>query len=300
MDIGLIGLGRMGGNIAIRLSRDGHRVVGFDQDPSAVKASIDLGIDGVSSIQDLIVNIPRPRVLWVMLPAGDPTEEVVQDLIPMLSSGDILVDGGNCHYLDSMRRASLAKVNGVEYMDVGISGGIKGLSRGYSVMVGGSNDAFDSIEPILRSLAAEGTAYGWIGPSGSGHYAKMVHNGIEYGLMQAYAEGFELLFSKKEFDIDLGALSGIWQHGSVISSTLLDFINEVLDQDSGLDNIVGYVEDTGGGRWTVSESIAMNVPIPVITAALQQRFRSRLENSYGDRLQAALRHAFGGHSVITN
>lgn len=300
MRIGLIGLGRMGGNIATRLVTDGHGIVAFDQDISAVNASIENGSDGVSSVHELVVSVDRPRVIWVMLPAGDITEGVIHDLIPLLSDGDILVDGGNCHYLDSIRRANNARANGIEYMDVGISGGIKGLSRGYSVMVGGSVEAFNMVEPIFRSLAAQGTAYGHVGPIGSGHYAKMVHNGIEYGLMQAYAEGFELLFSKKEFDIDLSKLAGIWQNGSVISSTLLDFINEVLGQNSTLDNVVGYVEDTGGGRWTVVESVEMNVPTPVITAALQQRFRSRRDYSYGDRLQAALRHAFGGHAIVTD
>ena len=298
MDLGIIGLGRMGLSMSIRLVGDGHSVVGYDKDTVVAKNSIEYITNVASSIEELIDALPVPRIVWVMLPSGEPTENTFQQLIGILSESDIIVDGGNCYYKDSIRRAGIAAAEGIYYLDAGVSGGVSGLTNGYSIMVGGDSESFTKIEPILQSLAFDrSSGYGLVGKSGAGHFVKMIHNGIEYGLMQAYAEGFELLSSKEDLSLDMLQISDIRQNGSIISSRLLHFAQEVLDEDPGVYSNDGYVEDTGEGRWTVIESVELGIPIPVISSALQRRFRSRQDHPYSDRFLAALRKIFGGHSV---
>jgi 6-phosphogluconate dehydrogenase len=289
MKIGLIGLGRMGSGIAERLRRDGHEVVGYDQNPA---------ISQVRSIEDLVRGLPSPHVVWVMVPAGGATQATVEELASVMTVGDIIIDGGNSYYKDSMRLAQQLKPKGISFVDVGTSGGIWGLTEGFSLMAGGERAAYSQIEPLLQSLApASDSGYGYMGPSGAGHFVKMVHNGIEYGLMQAYAEGFELLAAKKEFAIDLHQVSEVWRSGSVVRSWLLDLAARALGEDPGLEKLQAYVDDSGEGRWTVQESVELAVPAPVIAAALQARFRSRQDQPFGGRLLAALRSQFGGHAV---
>ncbi len=298
MDLAVIGLGKMGSNMSIRLLKGGHRVVAYDKDPK-VRQQMENDIPELAdSLSRLIDNLPSKKIIWIMLPPGPPTEETFGSLLGLLNAGDVIIDGGNCYYKDSIRRSTVANEIGIGYLDAGISGGIAGLTDGYSIMVGGDINVFHELEPIFQCLAPRSDlGYGFVGPSGSGHFVKMIHNGIEYGLMQAYAEGFEMLISKEEFALDVSQISGIWQGGSIISSRLLDFAGRVLEQDVSLENNNGYVEDTGEGRWTVLESIDLGVPIPVITTALQRRFRSRQSQPFSDRLLAALRKAFGGHQV---
>jgi 6-phosphogluconate dehydrogenase len=289
MKIGLVGLGRMGAGIAERLRRDGHEVVGYDQNPA---------ISQVKSIEELVRGLPTPHVVWVMVPAGGATHATVEELASVMAVGDIIVDGGNSYYKDSMRLAAQLKPKGINFMDVGTSGGIWGLKEGFSLMAGGERAAYNQIEPILKSLApSPDSGYGYMGPSGAGHFVKMVHNGIEYGLMQAYAEGFELMQAKQEFDIDLHQVSEVWRSGSVVRSWLLDLAARALQEDPRLEKLQSYVDDSGEGRWTVQESIELAVPAPVISSALQARFRSRQDQPFGGRLLAALRNQFGGHAV---
>ena len=298
MDIGMIGLGRMGGDMARRLMRGGHRVVVYDSQPEAVQALVDEGADGASSIEELAGQLPSPRVVWVMVPSGEPTESTIDALADALSPEDVIIDGGNSNYKDSVRRAASLAERGLFFMDAGTSGGIWGLEEGYSIMVGGDPEVFRRLEPVFQTLApGSDRGYGRVGPAGSGHFVKMVHNGIEYGLMQAYAEGFELMRAKEEFGLDLAQIAGIWRHGSVVRSWLLDLTAAALDDDPGLETIQAYVEDSGEGRWTVQESVDLNVPTPVISLALQARFRSRQEQPFGARLLAAMRNQFGGHAV---
>ena len=298
MELGLVGLGRMGANMARRLVAGGHRVVTYDLDAAAVAASTENGSEGVASLEELVSRLPSPRAVWMMLPIGQPTEDTIAILAPLLSPGDILLDGGNANYKDSMRRGRDLSELSIEYIDVGISGGIWGLAHGFCLMVGGPADAVKRMEPAFRSLApAEDVGYCHFGPSGAGHYVKMVHNGVEYALMQSYAEGFELLAAKEEFDLDLAAAAETWRHGSVVRSWLLDLTAAALKDDPGLESLQAFVEDSGEGRWTVQESVDLAVPIPAITAALQQRFRSRQDGPLGARLLAALRQQFGGHAV---
>ena len=298
MDIGMIGLGRMGGDMARRLMRGGHRVVVYDSQPQAVQALVDEGADGASSIEELAGQLPSPRVVWVMVPSGEPTESTIDALADALSPEDVIIDGGNSNYKDSVRRAASLAERGLFFMDAGTSGGIWGLEEGYSIMVGGDPEVFRRLEPVFQTLApGSDRGYGRVGPAGSGHFVKMVHNGIEYGLMQAYAEGFELMRAKEEFGLDLAQIAGIWRHGSVVRSWLLDLTAAALDDDPGLETIQAYVEDSGEGRWTVQESVDLNVPTPVISLALQARFRSRQEQPFGARLLAAMRNQFGGHAV---
>ena len=298
MDIGMIGLGRMGGDMARRLMRGGHRVVVYDSQPEAVQALVDEGADGASSIEDLAGQLPSPRVAWVMVPSGEPTESTIDALADALSPEDVIIDGGNSNYKDSVRRAASLAERGLFFMDAGTSGGIWGLEEGYSIMVGGDPEVFRRLEPVFQTLApGSDRGYGRVGPAGSGHFVKMVHNGIEYGLMQAYAEGFELMRAKEEFGLDLAQIAGIWRYGSVVRSWLLDLTAAALDEDPGLETIQAYVEDSGEGRWTVQESVDLNVPTPVISLALQARFRSRQEQPFGARLLAAMRNQFGGHAV---
>ena len=298
MEIGMIGLGRMGGNMVQRLLNGGHRVVTYDRSAEAVAASQSQGAIGVSSIEELVKNLTAPKVVWVMLPIGQPTEDTINSLIPLLSAGDTVLDGGNANYKDSMRRAEKLAEHGIDFMDVGTSGGIWGLVEGYALMIGGKKEVFQRLEPIFQTLApSKDQGLSHVGPAGAGHFVKMVHNGVEYGLMQAYAEGFEIMEAKKEFDLDLGQIAEGWRYGSVVRSWLLDLAAAALVEDPKLESLEAYVEDSGEGRWTVQESIDLAVPAPVITASVQARFRSRQEGPFGAKMLAALRNQFGGHAV---
>jgi len=298
VELGMIGLGRMGGNMAQRLVSGGHRVVTYDRDAEAVTASQGFGGEGASSLEDVVSKLAAPRALWIMVPAGQPTGDTIDDLAKLLGPGDAILDGGNANYKDSMRRGVKLAAQGIDFVDVGTSGGIWGLTEGYSLMVGGDEAAVTRLEPIFHTLAsAPDKGYSRVGPSGAGHFTKMVHNGVEYGLMQAYAEGFELLAAKEEFGFDLPAIAQTWRHGSVVRSWLLDLAADALKEDPKLESLDSYVDDSGEGRWTVEESVELAVPIPVITLALQARFRSRQDQPLGGRLLAALRNQFGGHAV---
>lgn len=298
MKLGMIGLGKMGANMSRRLVRDGHEVVGFDLDESAVQELEDDGATGAAALDDLVDELEPPRVCWMMVPAGDPVDATLDDLLPLLGEGDIVVDGGNSNYKDTLRRADRAEENGQHYVDVGTSGGVWGLEEGYSMMVGGADEAVDQLRPALTTLAP-GPDKGWghMGAVGSGHFVKMVHNGIEYGVMQAYAEGFDILKNKDDFDLDLQHVAETWRFGSVIRSWLLDLTARALDQDQDLPDIAPWVDDSGEGRWTVKEAIDLDVPAPVITDALISRLDSRVEDSYTHKLLAAMRNQFGGHAV---
>ena len=298
MDIGMVGLGRMGGNMAERLRRGGHRVVSYDRDPDTRQAARQAGCEMVDSLEQFTEALGAPRVVWVMVPSGNPTEATVAALGDVLERGDLVVEGGNSNYNDSMRRGELLRNRGVEMVDAGVSGGIWGLAEGYCLMVGGAADAVAMAEPAFRTLApSPETGYAHVGPLGAGHFSKMVHNGIEYGLMQAYAEGFELMRAKQIFDLDIAQIAEVWRHGSVVRSWLLDLTAAALTEDKSLSGIAPWVDDSGEGRWTVEESIALAVPLPVISMALQARFRSRDEAQFGFRLLAAMRNQFGGHAV---
>ena len=294
----MIGLGRMGGNMAQRLVAGGHRVVTYDRDSDAVTSSHGYGGEGALSLEDVVSNLSAPRAVCIMVPAGQPTEDTIDALSELLRPGDAILDGGNANYKDSMRRAQKMSAHGIDFIDVGTSGGIWGLTEGYSLMVGGDEAAVKRLEPIFHTLApAPDKGYSRVGPSGAGHFTKMVHNGVEYGLMQAYAEGFELLAAKEEFGLDLPAIAETWRYGSVVRSWLLDLAADALKEDPRLESLDSYVDDSGEGRWTVEESVELAVPIPVITLSLQARFRSRQNQPFGGRLLAALRNQFGGHAV---
>ena len=299
MEIGMVGLGRMGGNMAQRLLRGGHTVVAFDQSAAALAANVSEGAAGADSVADLVGRLAPPRAVWLMLPAGEVTEAAMEELGGLLAPGDAIIDGGNANYKETLRRGKTLAERGIHLLDAGTSGGIWGLTEGYSLMVGGDPDVFRRLEPIFQTLApGADRGYCRVGPTGAGHFTKMVHNGVEYGLMQAYAEGFELLQAKQDdFDLDLLAIGKTWQHGSVVRSWLLDLAVRALEEDGDLESLASYVEDSGEGRWTVNESVELAVPTPVITAALYQRFRSRQEAPFSGRMLAALRNQFGGHSV---
>ena len=298
MELGMIGLGRMGGNMVQRLLQGGHRVVAYAHSADSVQTAVKQGAVGASSVADVADRLTAPRAVWVMVPSGEPTEGTINALAGVLSPGDTIIDGGNANYRDSMRRAAALKERGIAFLDAGTSGGIWGLKEGYSLMVGGDAEAFQRLEPIFQTLApTPDKGYGRVGPAGAGHFVKMVHNGIEYGLMQAYAEGFELMGAKEEFNLDLPQIAEIWQYGSVVRSWLLDLTVEALQEDPALESLQPYVEDSGEGRWTVQESIELAVPTPIITLALQTRFRSRQDRPFGARLLAAMRNRFGGHAV---
>jgi 6-phosphogluconate dehydrogenase len=289
MKLGMVGLGRMGGNMTERLRRDGHEVETYAR--SAPERTAD-------SLVELAGMLEQPRVVWLMIPAGDPTEHAFQTLLPLLEDGDTIVDGGNSNFRDSQRRAAQAKEKGVCFLDAGVSGGVWGLANGYCIMVGGDDEGFQQVEPAIKTLAPE-DGYAHVGRSGAGHFVKMVHNGIEYGLMQAYAEGFEIM-NASEFDLDLHEIAGIWRYGSVVRSWLLELLYDAFEQEgSDLQNIAGYVEDSGEGRWTVFEAINESVPAPVIASSLFARFASRQDESFGAKINAALRKQFGGHAVKT-
>ncbi len=297
MQLGMIGLGRMGGNMTTRLLRGGHRVVAFARDPAAVRTAVDGGATGAASVQDLVKRLDAPRIVWLMVPSGSATEETISALAP-LASGDIIIDGGNSRYSDSIRRATQLAERGVHFVDVGTSGGVWGLSEGYCLMIGGTQDVVKRLTPIFQTLAPAAER-GWahVGASGAGHFVKMIHNGIEYGLMQAYAEGFAILHKKTDLALDVASIAELWSHGSVVRSWLLDLTARALRDDASLSNVAPYVGDSGEGRWTVAEAIDLDVAAPVITHALIARLRSRDAESYSDRLLAAMRNQFGGHAV---
>jgi 6-phosphogluconate dehydrogenase len=295
MQLGMIGLGRMGGNMARRLLQDGHQIVAYNRSPEPVKAVEKLGATAAYSLEEVVAKLSLPRSVWVMVPAGKPTEDVITALSSLLSAGDTLIDGGNSHYKDDAPRAAALKEKNLHYLDVGTSGGIWGLKVGYCLMIGGEREVFERHEPIFRSLAPE-NGYGYMGSYGAGHYVKMIHNGIEYGLMQAYAEGFELLH-KSEFALDLPAIAKLWMQGSVVRSWLLELAASALEKDPHLTWLEGYVQDSGEGRWTILDAIEKDVPVPVITQSLFTRFRSRQAESFAEKLLAALRNEFGGHAV---
>lgn len=298
MELGMIGLGKMGSNMVRRLLGGGHSVVAYDPVPQAVQDVARQGAAAASSVSDLITKLTAPRAVWIMVPAGDATEGTISKLAAELSPGDIVIDGGNSNYKDSKRRAGILQQKGIHFLDVGTSGGIWGLKEGYCLMVGGEVEVFRRLEPVFKVLApSPDTGYGRVGPSGAGHFVKMVHNGIEYGLMQSYAEGFELMQAKAEFGLDMGQVAQLWRYGSVIRSWLLDLAAIALKEDPNLAGIQAYVDDSGEGRWTVEESIELAVPMPVITQSLQARFRSRQEQPFGAKLLAALRQQFGGHAI---
>ena len=298
MDVGMVGLGRMGGNMSERLRRGGHRVVSYDRDPDARKAAADAGCEVVDALEHLADALPAPRVVWVMVPSGDPTEATVGALGESLEPGDMVVDGGNSNYNDTMRRGAALQHKGVRMLDAGVSGGVWGLTEGYCLMVGGEPDAVAQVEPVFRTLApSPEKGYARVGPLGAGHFVKMVHNGIEYGVMQAYAEGFELMKAKQSLGLDLPQIAELWRHGSVIRSWLLDLTAAALSEDEDLAEVVPWVDDSGEGRWAVEESMQLATPIPVISLALQARFRSRSEDQFGFKLLAAMRNQFGGHAV---
>jgi 6-phosphogluconate dehydrogenase len=295
MELGFVGLGRMGGNMVTRLQRGGHRVIGYDPTPAAREAVSAAGAAAVASLPELVRALAPPRLVWVMVPAGAATESTVRDLAELLARGDMIVDGGNTYYKDDLRRARELAGRGIVYVDAGVSGGIWGLDAGYCLMVGGDAAAVARLAPALATLAPPG---GWqhVGAVGAGHYVKMIHNGIEYGLMQAYAEGFELM-SASDYGLDLAAIARLWNHGSVVRSWLLELAADALAENPKLEGLRPWVEDSGEGRWTVQDAVDKAIPAPAITAALYARFRSRRENSFADRLLAALRKAFGGHAV---
>jgi 6-phosphogluconate dehydrogenase len=294
----MVGLGKMGANMTTRLLHGGHTITVSDLSAAAVEKAGAGGAQVSSGLADLVMKLPVPRTVWVMVPSGDPTEQTVQQLGGLLSAGNIVIDGGNSNYKDSMRRAAMLKDMGIHFVDVGTSGGVWGLANGYSLMIGGEKHIVDSLRPIFETLApAADQGWGYVGPSGSGHYAKMIHNGIEYGMMQAFAEGFAILKAKQEFNMELAEIARIWQHGSVVRSWLLDLVAEALAQDEVLEDIAAFVPDSGEGRWTVAEAIDLNVSAPVITLSLERRIRSRESAPYADKLLSVMRNQFGGHPV---
>jgi 6-phosphogluconate dehydrogenase len=297
MQLAMIGLGKMGGNMSERLLRGGHQVVTYDRSTESVQKYVKLGATGAGSLGDVVKKLSAPRVVWIMVPAGDPVDQTIAELRPLLSDGDVIIDGGNSNFHDTIRRARSLAENGIQFIDCGTSGGVWGLEKGYCLMVGGEKRAVLRCEPIFKTLAPP-NGFAHVGPSGAGHYVKMVHNGIEYGLLQAYAEGYEILHASKDFPkLDLHAIGELWQQGSVVRSWLNELAVRAFEKDSSLEKIRGWVADSGEGRWTVQEAIDLDVPAPVIMLSLLMRFRSRQEDSFSAKVIAALRNEFGGHSV---
>jgi 6-phosphogluconate dehydrogenase len=299
VELAMIGLGKMGGNMARRLLAGGHRVVGTARGAASIQAMEAEGVEGAYSLEEAVGKLAAPRRVWVMVPAGEATESTLVALAKLLQPGDIVIDGGNSNYKDTQRRAVDLEAKGLSFVDVGTSGGIWGLTEGYSLMVGGRAEAVEALRPIFETLAP-GADQGWgrVGPHGAGHFVKMVHNGIEYGMMQSLAEGFEILHAKAELDLDLRQVAEIWRYGSVVRSWLLDLASNALAADPSLEGIKGWVADSGEGRWTVAEAIDLDVPAPVITLSLLMRFVSRQDESFAARLLAALRNQFGGHAIV--
>jgi 6-phosphogluconate dehydrogenase len=299
MQLGMVGLGKMGANMVERLAKGGQQVVAFDLSEAAVSRAKGHGAKGASSIADLIGQLSAPRVVWVMVPSGNATESTIQQLVQHLAPGDVIIDGGNSNYKDSQRRSKELSAKGLQFVDVGTSGGVWGLTEGYSMMIGGEVATVERLRPILSTLApGKDTGWGRVGPAGAGHFVKMVHNGIEYGMMQAFAEGFNIMDAKTELQLDLLQISEIWRHGSVVRSWLLDLLAQGLGENRHLEGIGPRVSDSGEGRWTVAEAIDLDIPAPVITLSLLERLRSRQENSMTYRLLSLMRNKFGGHSVI--
>lgn len=296
MELGMIGLGKMGGNMTRRLLHDGHQVVVYDRSAETVDAAADEGAVATESLEDLASRLSAPRAVWMMVPSGTPTEETIEQLTGVLGDDDTIIDGGNSNYNDTVRRAAMLEERGLHYVDVGTSGGVWGLEEGYSIMAGGETAVVERLRPIFETLApAPDRGWGHVGPSGAGHFVKMVHNGVEYGLMQAYAEGFDLMHHKTEFGLDLHQIAEIWRYGSVVRSWLLDLAADALVEDYALEDVTPYVQDSGEGRWTVVEAIEVGCAIPVITAALEQRFSSQEAEKFGFKLLNAMRNQFGGH-----
>ena len=299
MKAGIVGLGKMGANMARRLIQDGHQIIGYNRTQTVTETMVaEDNLIPAYDLKELIQNLTKPRVVWMMVPAGEPTRQMIEVLTPQLEAGDILIDGGNANYKDTITRGSALQEKSIHFVDVGTSGGIWGLKEGYSMMVGGKPEAVETITPLLRSLApAPDQGWGHVGPTGAGHFVKMIHNGIEYGMMQAYAEGFDILKNKDQFALDLHQIAEIWRFGSVIRSWLLDLTANALAENPDLEGIKGWVADSGEGRWTVFESIDLDIPAPVITAALQARFVSRVEENFAAKLLSAMRNQFGGHEI---
>ena len=298
MRLAMIGLGKMGANMAERLIQGGHEVVGYNREPDVIAELAAKGMIAAESMEHAVQQLQSRRVVWLMIPSGAPTDEAIHELIPMLDKGDIVIDGGNSNYHDSQRHGEQLAENGIGFVDSGTSGGIWGLKNGYCLMVGGEKEVVDYVVPILKSLApAEDRGWAHVGPIGSGHFTKMIHNGIEYGMMQAFAEGFALLQGKEEFDLDMAQISELWRHSSVVRSWLLDLMADFLDKDQTLDNVEPIVADSGEGRWTVVESVDQGVAAPVLSLALQMRFASQDQEGYSNRLLSMMRNAFGGHFV---
>jgi len=298
MKIAMVGLGKMGGNMAARLLRGGHQVVATNRGEEAILKAEAEGAIGARSLDEVVAHLEAPRAVWIMVPSGEPTEQAILAYAERLSPGDTIIDGGNSNYKDTQRRAKMLAEKGLHFVDVGTSGGIWGLAEGYSMMIGGEKEAVERLRPIFETLApAPDKGWGRVGPSGSGHFVKMIHNGIEYGMMQAFAEGFEIFREKKEFGLDLHQIAEIWQHGSVVRSWLLDLTVRALEDDQNLSDIAPFVPDSGEGRWTVFEAVDLDVPAPVLTLALQMRFVSRQDERYAARLLSALRNQFGGHAI---
>ncbi|MBI5963592.1 MAG: decarboxylating 6-phosphogluconate dehydrogenase [Chloroflexi bacterium] len=298
MELAIIGLGKMGLNMATRLVRGGHRVVGYARSKDTVQEATTLGVEGASSLEDAVSKLNAPRIVWVMVPSGQTTDDTINKLEGLLQKGDIIIDGGNSNYKDSVRHAAQLEAKGIDFVDCGTSGGIWGISEGYSLMIGGRLEVTEKMRPIFETLApAADKGWGRVGPHGAGHFTKMIHNGIEYGMMQAFAEGFSILKAKEEFGLDLAQISEVWQHGSVVRSWLLDLAANALKEDAKLEDIKPWVADSGEGRWTVFESIDLDVPAPIITLALQMRFASRDDENFSARMLAALRNQFGGHAI---
>jgi 6-phosphogluconate dehydrogenase len=296
MQLAMIGLGRMGGNMVRRLVQGGHELTVYDSSADVVKAHVATGVKAAKDLADVARLLAPRRVVWMMVPAGAPVENTIQQLVPHLARGDIVIDGGNSNFRDSLRRAEALKAQGIEFVDVGTSGGVWGLAVGYCLMIGASPAAFQHCEPIFRTLAPP-DGYAHVGPCGAGHYVKMVHNGIEYGLLQAYAEGYEILHASQDFTLHVGQIAKLWNHGSVVRSWLNELAERAFSRDDQLAAIRGYVDDSGEGRWTVEEALRLDVPAPAITLSLLARLRSRQEESFGAKVIAALRHEFGGHAV---
>ncbi len=298
MELAMIGLGKMGFNMATRLVRGGHRVVGYARSTESVQAVEKNGAEGAGSLEETVTKLKSPRIVWLMIPAGQITDDMIERLSNLLSKGDCIIDGGNSNYKDTIRRAELLEAKGIDFIDSGTSGGVWGLAEGYSLMIGGRPEVAEKLRPIFETLApGKDQGWGYVGPHGAGHFVKMVHNGIEYGMMQALAEGFSIMRAKQEFGLDLAKISEIWRYGSVVRSWLLDLIARALKDDPTLSDIEPWVADSGEGRWTVAEAIDHDVPAPIITLALQMRFVSRDNENYAARLLAAMRNQFGGHAV---
>jgi 6-phosphogluconate dehydrogenase len=296
MRLAMIGLGRMGGNMSERLMKGGHEVVVYDRSAESVQRYVALGATGANGPGDITSKLKGPRIAWIMVPAGKPVDDTIASLLPGLAKGDVIIDGGNSNFRDSMRRAVELKTKGIDFVDSGTSGGIWGLANGYCLMIGASPEAFKLCEPIFKTLAPK-DGYAHMGPPGSGHYVKMIHNGIEYGMLQAYAEGYEILHASRDFKLDLHKIATVWNHGSVVRSWLNELAEDAFEKDKELSDLRGYVEDSGEGRWTVQEAIDLDVPAPVITLSLLTRLRSRQADSFSAKVIAALRNEFGGHAV---